>query len=321
MGPAHPWGLRLGSPTDRRRQSLRGSRTGSAALSSRTQRPDQPSGRRGRREGTPLKAGSEGAGNSLPRPRGGAGADREPRRVRAAAGSGGPGGRPPAASRPTAPPAPPPRVVRGVPPAPPPPRLRPRPREAPPRPPPSTLPSSYAGPAPRRLPWPGAGRGRRALTFAGTLAACPLAPPGDAHSPSAWCRDGPGSAARARALGWQGRRRRTGGRGEPRCPLPHTRAPRPASRRRPPRGRGGGARALGSPGPPPACGVLGPPSPEAPRSPSWRSPPSPARFAPLLPLEFPPDKVGVERRCRPCGEPSSRSQRKLMACGGSSHPP
>lgn len=121
----------------------------------------------------------------------------------------------------------------------------------------------------------------------------------------------PGSAARARALGGQGRRRRTGCQGAPRCPLPHTRAPRPASGRRPPRGRGGGAPAAGSPGPPPGVLSSGPFPARGLLFPRRGVPSFPGRFASLL-LEFPPDYIGVERWCRPRGEPSSRSQRGLV---------
>lgn len=97
-----------------------------------------------------------------------------------------------------------------------------------PRPSPEPFPPSF----PARLPCPrrrGAGGGHHALTLRMV--------PG---------RAGPGSGERCtgRAGGlW----RRAAG--EPRCPRPHTRAPRPASGLRPPRGRGTTSGDLPAPGP------------------------------------------------------------------------
>lgn len=100
-------------------------------------------------------------------------------------------------------------------------------------------------------------RGGRALTLAGTFATCPLAPLGSllTHPPHSV------ATVRVSARGGTRRAEAQGRRGAPRCPRPHTRAPRPASGRWPPRGRSGGARAAGSPGRLPVCGAPGPSSP------------------------------------------------------------
>lgn len=103
------------------------------------------------------------------------------------------------------------------------------------------LATSRSRPAPPRASPARSGGGpaqeRRALPLVGGIATCSLAPPRPrrTHPPHGAGTSRPGRCAR-----WTGRAVAQGRRGAPRCPGSHTRAPRPASRRWPPRGRGAG---------------------------------------------------------------------------------
>lgn len=112
---------------------------------------------------------------------------------------------------------------------------------------PSPQPRALPAQLPREAPLPAAARSRRARSPARphSRRRLPRASGATTHSPSAWCRGCPGCA---RARGGQGGLWRRAA-GEPRCPRPHTRAPRPASGLRPPRGRGTGRGDLPAPGP------------------------------------------------------------------------
>lgn len=165
--------------------------------------------------------------------------------------------------------------------APPPPGLPPRPRETPPRPQPF-LPAQL----PREAIGPGGGRRRRAaLSLGRTFATRSLAPRGCCALTLRIVAGlaGPGSGARC-----TGRPLAKGRRGARCRPRPHTRAPRPASGRRPRRGRGAGSGDL------PAPGTVW----------RWGVPTSPGRFpAPSRPAEE--LEAGARRAAAPSSERES----------------
>lgn len=215
-----------------------------------------------------------------------------------------------------------------------PPLPEPRPRLAPrsqPRPPGSALPPAAV-----------AGNGSRGRPHAPPPAHWPPAPSRRRGDGALTLRMVPGPSGRAPRRRHQGeaagRAAVHGGPGAPRCPRPHTRAPRRTSLRAAGGLRGGGAR--GGPG---ARGWAGLRSAGTSRlrgssSPAALSPPSRAA-APLsyssssrrageevapggrpVPHSAPPAPDRVERWCEPCGERGLSSKRELVEnCGGSSH--